>query len=218
MTPDGVGTGLQLVLASASPRRREILESLGISPLCLSPDLDESPLAGESPAAMVERLARAKAAAGLAAVTGSSGPMAQAACQDRGPVVVGADTTVVLGEACLGQPAGDGEAAAMLRRLSGRSHQVLTGVAVATRERCASAVDTTTVVFRELDAPEIDAYVATGEPRGKAGAYAIQGRAAMFVLRIEGSHHTVIGLPVAVLDQLCRQAAGRSLAAWAAPA
>lgn len=204
MTPNGAGSGVRLVLASASPRRRQILEALGVEAAYRDVDVDESPLPGESPAAMVARLAAAKAAAGLAA-EGGTGEV----------VVIGADTTVALGEEVFGKPANDDEARAMLRRLSGRTHEVLSGVAVATRQRSGVAVDRTRVTMRDMSTEEIDRYVASGEPWGKAGAYAIQGRAGLFVRGIEGSHHTVIGLPVLVLDELCTDVAGRGLLAWA---
>ncbi len=216
MTPNGVGSRAQLVLASSSPRRRQILASLGIIVRWVDADVDETPCPGESPAAMVARLARAKALAGLAALGGES------AANGNGVVVIGADTTVALGEESLGKPVDDDEARVMLRRLSGRSHQVLTGVAVAVAApgggvgRCETRVDGATVAFRPIDESEIEAYVASGEPRGKAGAYAIQGRGGLFVPRIEGSHHTVVGLPVVVLDELCRAVAGRPLRSWAA--
>lgn len=202
------------MLASSSPRRRQILASLGIATRCLDADVDETPLPGEGPAAMVARLAQAKAHAGLAMLETEPGGYG------AGVVVIGADTTVALGEESLGKPVDDEEARAMLRRLSGRSHQVLTGVAVAVAGpgaigRCETRVDGATVDFREIDEGEIDAYIASGEPRGKAGAYAIQGRGGLFVPRIEGSYHTVVGLPVVVLDELCRAVAGRPLGSWA---
>jgi septum formation protein len=204
MTPKGAGSGPRLVLASASARRRQILESIGIEAAWVDVDLDESPLDGEEPAAMVARLARAKAVAGLATCPA-----------EHDVVVIGADTTVVLGADALGKPVDDREARAMLRRLSGRWHQVTTGVAVATGDRCQVAVDTTGVEFRALDDDDIERYLASGEHRGKAGAYAIQGRAGLFVPRIDGSHHTVIGLPLLVLDRLCHEVAGRGLLSWA---
>lgn len=205
------------MLASASPRRRQILESLGITARCVDADVDETPRPGESPSALVARLAEAKAIAGLAMLG------AELAGDADGVVVIGADTTVALGEESLGKPVDDGEARAMLRRLSGRSHQVLTGVSVAVgpvgaagRGGCETRVDGATVDFRVVDEAEIEAYVASGEPRGKAGAYAIQGRGGLFVPRIEGSYAAVVGLPVVVLDELCRAVAGRPLASWAA--
>lgn len=192
------------MLASASPRRRALLESVGVHPICVNVDIDEAPLAGELPMAMVARLAEAKARAGVLAVGG--------ACD---VVVIGADTTVALGEQILAKPDDDDHARDMLRRLSGRRHQVMTGVAVAQGDTVAWQVDVSTVTFRELSEAEIGAYVATGEPRGKAGAYAIQGRGGLFVPRLEGSHHGVIGLPLVALDELCRSVAGRPLVSWA---
>jgi septum formation protein len=167
---------------------------------------------------MVERLARAKAQAGLVAWAGRHGSVAGEGSRSAGGVVViGADTTVVLGEESLGKPGDDAEAKTMLQRLSGRSHQVVTGVAVATVDVCRSAVDCSTVRFRALDDAEVEAYLASGEHRGKAGAYGIQGRAGLFVEGIEGSYPNIVGLPVVVLDALLQAVAGRPLRTWADP-
>ena len=165
MAPNGVGFRPRLVLASASPRRRQLLEAVGIHPERLPVDVDEEPLPNEQPFDLVLRLARTKASAGLDAC----------GCAQR-TVVVGADTVIALDDEIFGKPTSDAEARTMLSRLSGRCHCVLTGVAVATAERIESGVEQTRVHFRELDAADIDCYVATGEPRDRAGAYAIQGR------------------------------------------
>ncbi len=178
---------VRVVLASGSPRRLELLRRLGIEPDVRPADVDETPVAGEDPRALVTRLARTKA--GAVAV-------------DDGALVVAADTVVVLGEEVLGKPIDDHHAAAMLRRLSGATHRVVTGVHIARSGRQASAIETTTVYFRTLSEPEIDAYVATGEPQDKAGAYAIQGGAGMFVTRIEGSDTNVVGLPLSTVVRL----------------
>lgn len=176
-----------VVLASGSPRRLELLRRVGIEPVVRAADVDETPLDGEPPATTVARLARAKARA-----------------VDRAPtdLVVAADTEVVLEGAVLGKPADGAAAAAMLRSLSGRSHLVVTGVHVLHGEREAAAVEETVVHVRAISDAEIDAYVATGEPFGKAGAYAIQGAGGMFVERIEGSDTNVIGLPLATVVRL----------------
>jgi septum formation protein len=120
---------------------------------------------------------------------------------------------VTVDDVIMGKPADDGDARAMLDRLSGRRHRILTGVTVATHDGFLTASDETVVWFRPLEPAEIDGYIASGEPRGKAGAYGIQGRASLFVERIEGSYHSVVGLPVHLVDSLC-QVAGWPLATW----
>ena len=179
--------GATVVLASGSPRRLELLRRIGVEPVVRPADIDETPGPGESPAATVARLARTKA------------HTVEHTPDDLG---VAADTEVVLREAVLGKPADADAAAAMLRSLSGRAHRVVTGVHVVCGEREAAAVEETIVHVRELTDAEIDAYVATGEPFGKAGAYAIQGAGGMFVERIEGSDSNVIGLPLATVVRL----------------
>jgi septum formation protein len=191
------------VLASASPRREELLRSVGVEPVIRPVSIDETLLPGESPEDLVLRLAAAKA--GAAAGSGGS---------DGAVVAIGADTVVALGDEVFGKPSDDAEARTMLSRLSGCRHRVLTGVAVADGQQCWSGLDESSVWFRELDAADIDCYVASGEPADKAGAYAIQGRAALFVDRIEGSYHGIVGLPLRLVDNLCQQA-GHSLLAWA---
>ncbi len=180
-----------MVLASASPRRRELLEAAGWRVEVRPADVDESQLADGPAADYVLRLARAKARA--------------IAPQVAGVGVLGADTTVVLGDELLAKPADAAEACAMLTKLSGRVHEVLTGVCLIYGGAEAAAVEATRVQFAPLSPEEIDAYVASGEPEGKAGAYAIQGRAACFVPRIEGSYSNVVGLPLALVYQLWRQ-------------
>jgi len=177
------------VLASASPRRRELLGLLGI-PFTVRPvDIDETQRPEETPEALVRRLAGGKAAAGAVAV----------AADASGPVVIGADTIVVADGQVLGKPADDGDARRMLGLLSGRSHRVLTGVVVRIGGSATTAVEETAVAFCELTAADIDWYLASGEHRGKAGAYGIQGVAGVFVTRIEGSFTNVVGLPLATL-------------------
>lgn len=150
--------------------------------------MDETPLDGETPAECVQRLALAKARAVLV--------------RNPGAFVLGADTTVVAGGRMLAKPADDEEAAAMLRALSGRAHEVLTGVAVVTATGERSVVETTRVWMSRLTEDEIAWYVASGEPRDKAGAYAIQGLASRFIPKIEGSYSNVVGLPVVTALQL----------------
>jgi septum formation protein len=174
-----------LYLASKSPRRAQLLEQIGLRPGLLDVDVPERRAPGEPPADYVRRVAREKAGAGLlqlAAVPGA--------------VVVGADTEVVLDDEVFGKPADDADAAAMLQRLSGRSHQVLSAVYVMNAARELHALQVSEVRFAALSEADIADYVATGEPRGKAGGYAIQGRAAAFVAHLAGSHSGVMGLPL----------------------
>ncbi|MNF44096.1 Maf-like protein YhdE [compost metagenome] len=175
----------QLYLASASPRRRELLLQIGVPHRRVAAPIDESVLPDETPAAYVERLARAKAAAGLAALG------LEDAC------VLGADTAVVLEGRILGKPLDRADGMAMLAALSGRTHEVLTAVAVADGARCRAQVVSSRVHFRPIAAAEQQAYWNTGEPLDKAGGYAIQGLAAIFVDRLEGSYSAVVGLPLA---------------------
>lgn len=174
-----------LYLASGSPRRRELLTQIGVPFLTQIAPIDENTLPGESPIAYVERLARAKGQAGLAALADT-----------RDAVVLGADTAVVLDGRVLGKPADCAEALATLSALSGRSHQVLTAVALVSRERLESRVVTSQVTFRPLSQAEIEAYWASGEPQDKAGSYGIQGLAAVFVSQLQGSYSAVVGLPL----------------------
>jgi septum formation protein len=175
-----------VVLASASPRRRDLLALLGLTFDVAPTDVDESWRHGEAPAVHAERLAREKALAGRRA----------------GAVTIGADTIVVVDGDILGKPADRAAAAAMLRRLSGRAHVVHTAIAVAYGARDAAAVVSTQVWFRPLSEPVIAAYLDTGEPMDKAGAYGIQGYGAVLVERIEGDYFTVMGLGLARLVDL----------------
>ncbi|PMR76853.1 Maf family protein [Billgrantia endophytica] len=170
-----------LCLASASPRRRELLASIGVDVEVCPVDIDEAPRAGEPADAYVSRLAREKAHAGsrLSALP-----------------VLGSDTAVVCDGEILGKPHDQHHAAEMLRSLSGRVHRVLTAVAVTGPAGMLDACVATRVVMREIADQEIAAYWATGEPADKAGGYAIQGLAAIFIERIEGSHSAVVGLPL----------------------
>jgi len=179
-----------LFLASSSPRRRELMQQLALAFSQVSAPVDETPLQGEAADAYVERLARAKAAAGLAGVPPGWG------------LVIAADTTVACGGEILGKPGTEAEAIAMWERLSGTTHEVLTGLVVADHDRVEVAVVATTVFFRAIARAEMEAYWATGEPADKAGGYAIQGRGAIFIDRIEGSYSNVVGLPLAELGAL----------------
>lgn len=181
---------MRVVLASGSPRRLELLRRIGIEPVVRAADVDEAPGMDEAPAATVARLAAAKA---------------HAVEHDAGDLVIAADTEVVLDDRVLGKPADAAAAAATLRALSGRSHRVVTGAHVVHGDLEASVVEESTVHVRSLTDAEIQAYVATGEPFGKAGAYALQGAGAMFVTRIEGSDTNVIGLPLATVVRLASE-------------
>jgi len=180
-----------LILASASPRRRELLDAAGLSHSVDPVDVDERVAAGESPEVYAERVARDKARAG--------------AIRHPSAHVLGADTIVVVDAAILGKPKDDGDARRMLRLLSGRAHEVLTAVALATPGREPTVrIERTRVWFAELSEGDIDWYIATGEHRDKAGAYAIQGRASRFIPRIEGSYSNVVGLPVATVVEMLK--------------
>ena len=179
----------EIVLASQSPRRRELLALIGLAHEVRPADIDESPLVGETPEAHCERLARGKATA-LAGKTAA------------GAVIVGSDTIVVVDGTVLGKPRDPADAARMLRMLSGRSHTVLTAVAVARNGKLESAVEQVAVSFRMIDDAEIAAYIATREPMDKAGAYGIQGYGATIVSRIEGDYFAVMGLALNLLVRL----------------
>ncbi len=187
----------QVILASASPRRAQLLRQVGIEPACRPANIDESPLKQEDPVAYSLRLAKGKAAAIVDALknTGNTDNLSLIPTLTDLPVL-GSDTIVVLDGALLGQPRDTEEACAMLQALSGRTHQVTTAVAVWHQHRWQQAVSTSEVHFRPLSEAEIRAYVATGEPLDKAGAYAIQGYAAAFVPRIDGSFSGIMGLPL----------------------
>lgn len=179
-----------LVLASSSPRRRDLLTAAGIAFDVVPADVDESVLTLEPPGDHVRRLARLKADTVLA----------------RRPeaTVLGADTIVVVGSEILGKPADAVDAARMLRALSGREHEVLTGVALVSARTAIVEVARTRVWVNPLTESEIDDYIATGEPLDKAGAYGIQGRGSRFIDRIQGSYSNVVGLPVALVYRLLK--------------
>jgi septum formation protein len=218
-----------LVLASASPRRRELLTQAGFTFQVHPAHIPEDPFPNEDPVAYVTRLAREKAqtvynelilkgtgfspyieltkeARALAPEEISRNPTnpLRANSEQLAPpqVVLGADTTVTLDDQILGKPSDPADAARMLRLLSGRTHRVITGVALVTAESVQVAAAVTSVEFLTLSDEEIAAYIATGEPMDKAGAYAIQGRAARWIPRIEGDYFNVVGLPIALVSAL----------------
>lgn len=174
-----------LYLASQSPRRRELLLQLGIDPEVLSVQVDEQRVPGESPETYVSRVAREKAGAGLLQVAAVPGAL-----------VLGADTEVILGDTVYGKASDEADAARMLAELSGREHRVISTVWLLTAGREACAVCESRVRFASLDTAAIAAYLAIGEWRGKAGAYAIQGHAATFIANLSGSYSGVMGLPL----------------------
>lgn len=183
-----------LYLASGSPRRRELLTQIGVPFTVVSASIDETALVGEPAGAYVERLARGKAAAGLAllAASGASEPLA----------VLGADTAVVLDGRILGKPVDRDDALAMLAALSGREHEVLTAVAVTDGQRTESLCISSRVAFNPISENHARTYWASGEPQDKAGAYAIQGLGAVFVQGLRGSYSAVVGLPLAETAEL----------------
>ena len=186
-----------LFLASGSPRRRELLTQIGVPFQVVSASIDETPLPDECPAAYVERLARAKARAGREHLLGLS--VSAPFC------VLGADTAVVLDDQILGKPVDEADALSMLMALSGREHEVLTAIAILAAERCETRVVRSRVSFRTISQQEAARYWASGEPQDKAGGYAIQGLAAVFVAGLNGSYSGVVGLPVCETAELLGQ-------------
>ncbi|HUK33693.1 MAG TPA: Maf family protein [Vicinamibacterales bacterium] len=217
---------MRLVLASASPRRADLLRAAGYAFDTLAVDLDERVHPGEAPAAYVARLAREKSAAAMerlldggperpaprGQVTGwpAPAPIVGRPFQGRqleDVAILGADTTVVVDGAILGKPEDDRDAAAMLHKLSDRAHEVLTGVSLRTSSGEWGRVESTRVYMTALSPQDVAWYVASGEGRDKAGGYAAQGLASRFISRIEGSYSNVVGLPVATVEALLREAA-----------
>ena len=182
---------MRLILASASPRRAELLRAAGIQFEVAAADVDERFHAGERPEAAVARLAEAKAAA--------------VASLHPGAVVLGADTTVVIGGEALAKPDAAADAAEMLRKLSGRTHEVLTGICLCDRGRRLVHVEPTRVRMAALEAAEIAWYVGTKEPYDKAGGYAVQGLASRFIEGIDGSYSNVVGLPISRVYELLKR-------------
>ncbi len=183
-----------LYLASASPRRRELLAQIGVSFTTHVVPIDETPQPAEAPAAYVERLALAKAQAAFDTLP-----------DHQDAVVLGSDTAVVLDGRILGKPVDREDALATLAALSGREHQVLTAVTLVSQTRAEARVVTSTVRFKPLERTQIEAYWATGEPRDKAGSYGIQGLAAVFVSQMQGSYSAVVGLPLCETAELLAQ-------------
>jgi len=180
-----------IVLASASPRRQELLRAAAIPFEVLPAHIGEDPLPGEGARECAERLAQDKA---------------QGVAKRRpNDIVLGADTVVVIEGQMLAKPADAKDAARMLRLLSGRQHQVITGVCMVANGKCVTGSETTAVTMTEISELEIAEYVASGEPMDKAGAYAIQGRASRWIPRIEGDYGNVVGLPVALVWKMLRQ-------------
>ena len=180
--PDDVS---DLCLASASPRRAEILERMGVRFRCVPQAIDEQVQSGETPEVFVSRLALEKARAGLTTLESGTGT-----------AVLGADTAVVIDDAILGKPRDRAHAMAMLEQLSGRTHRVLTGIAMVDGQRELTRLSLSMVTLRSISADEQTAYWQSGEPLDKAGAYAIQGRGGVFVEQLEGSYSGVMGLPM----------------------
>jgi septum formation protein len=184
-----------IILASASPRRRELLQLVGIRHTVIPADIDESIRAGESPGGYAERVAREKAET--------------VGARNADALVIAADTIVVLGDRVMGKPRTEADAVEMLTALNGVTHTVVTGMACSINGRVESSVDATTVEFRNLSAAEIRDYVATGEPMDKAGSYGIQGYGATIVRRIEGDYFAVMGLSLVRLVELMQRSGVR---------
>lgn len=185
-----------LVLASTSPRRKELLQQVGIEFSQLKIDINEDVLANEKAQDYVERLAQQKAQAGFKQLS---------VTEQENSVVLAADTTVVCDGVILSKPDSAADSKTILQRLSGRKHQVMTGIALQSMDRSCHQVVTTEVEFRQLTEAEIIAYWQTGEPQDKAGSYGIQGLAAVFVKGIQGSYSNVVGLPLCETTELLKQ-------------
>ena len=189
--PDSRGNSgdvVMIILASGSPRRKSLLESLGVSFTVYSPDVDENMLPGETPSDLCARLSVMKAEAGLREYPSGT--------------IIAADTMVVIGDEVLGKPANRTEAARMLRELSGKVHEVITGLTVIHDGNTLTSTVHTFVKFRELSDDEISAYIKTGEPDDKAGGYAVQGKGSLLIERINGDYYNVVGLPLFRLGEM----------------
>jgi len=196
----------KIILASRSPRRAELLSAAGFEFDVHAVDIDETPRPGEAAAAYVERLAIEKAQAAFQDLIDKPSAFAPGASADKkGLVVLGADTTVVLDGRILGKPEDRADAIAMLTALSGRAHDVLTGVAIVSALGVRSGVEHTRVWFAAVTDEDIRRYVDSGQPMDKAGAYGIQGLASRFIPRIEGSYPNVVGLPVTLVSSILRE-------------
>jgi septum formation protein len=204
---------MRLVLASASPRRAELLRAAGYAFEIMAADVDEAVRDGEAPAIYVRRVAAEKSNAVLALVVSGFGRTdsrtdSRADSRTDQTVVLAADTAVIVDGEILGKPSDDRDAARMLRRLAGRSHEVMTGVSLRRGACELGRVEVTTVRFAGLSDADVAWYVASGEGRDKAGAYAIQGLASRFIPRIDGSYANVVGLPVACVRELLAELSG----------
>ena len=195
---------MTLVLASASPRRQDLLKNVGIEFVVQPANIREIQLPNESPRAFAERMARDKAEA---VARGVLNPHRTKTALGGAPalIVLGADTVVVIGDEVLGKPADANDAARMLRLLSGHKHSVITGVCLWGAGFQDVRSEMTLVYFQELSESEISTYVESGEPMDKAGAYAIQGIASKWILKIEGDYNNVVGLPVDLVKQMLRE-------------
>jgi septum formation protein len=198
---------MNLVLASASPRRRELLTQAGYSFTVQPAHIPEDPFPNEDPIVYVVRLAREKAQVVFDELSNSSSTSKHDGQSAPTQVVLGADTTVTLDNQILGKPFDAADAARMLRLLSGRTHRVITGIAVVTARNVEVAAEVTGVRFLTLSDEEIAEYIATGESIDKAGAYAIQGRAARWIPRITGDYFNVVGLPIALVSTMLESVA-----------
>jgi septum formation protein len=200
---------VRLVLASASPRRAALLRAAGYEFDIVAADIDETRRDGEPPVAYVRRLAADKSATAVVGADLRVGPGGHIGPPPHeSPIILAADTTVVVDSAILGKPRDDEEVASMLRCLSGRRHEVLTGISLRRGGFEIGRVETTAVHFTTLTDDDVAWYVASGEGRDKAGAYAIQGLASRFIPRIEGSYSNVVGLPIAAVVELLREISG----------
>jgi nucleoside triphosphate pyrophosphatase len=192
---------VRLILASASPRRAELLRAAGFDFDTIVADVDESVRAAETPAQYVRRLAAEKSFV----ASGSFGTNADGPAEAGHHIFLAADTTVVVDGEILGKPEDDADAARMMRALAGRAHEVMTGVSLRCNAYEVGRVETTRVFFAHMSDADVAWYVASGEGRDKAGGYAIQGLASRFIQRIEGSYSNVVGLPVAAVVELLRE-------------
>ena len=192
---------MKIILASGSPRRRELLKEIGLTFEIYKPNVDEARLPGEAPENLCLRLSRLKALAGVKAFAGES-PV---------PFVIAADTMVVINGDILGKPHDHDEAFSMLNELQGREHEVITGMTVAHEEKIISHAEHSFVNFKPMTSEEICDYISTGECDDKAGAYAIQGKGSLFIERIRGDYSNVVGLPLFALGKIFREDFGENL-------
>jgi len=192
-----------LYLSSGSPRRQELLKQLGLNCQVVNAPIDETALPNENPQAFVLRIAKEKAFAGFKQIANQS--------TKQYAWVIGGDTAVVLGDEVFGKPCDKADACKMLRALSGKTHTVLSGVAIVHNGEVFSAVNQTQVTFKALSTEDVEAYWLTDEPKGKAGAYAIQGLGARFIRTIQGSYSGVMGLPLYELDQLLTESGYKTI-------